>query len=81
MTYIFVMFVSQKLAANQLSLSQTHQGDVVSEFVSKFVAKTSYWKRTFRDRNYDSVLQGSNSGRTGLFLSIGQHSYRLICHT
>jgi hypothetical protein len=35
MSHIFIMFVSQKFVANQVSLSQIHKG----KFVIKFVAK------------------------------------------
>jgi hypothetical protein len=39
MSHIFVLFVSQKLVANQIGLQQTHYGNFASEFVIKFVAK------------------------------------------
>jgi hypothetical protein len=39
MSHIFVLFVSQKLVANQISLLQTHIGNFASKFVIKFVAK------------------------------------------
>jgi hypothetical protein len=39
MSHIFVLFVSQKLVANQIGLLQTHQGNFASKFVIKFVAK------------------------------------------
>jgi hypothetical protein len=38
MSHIFVIFVSQKFVANQIGLPQTHSGDFVRKFVSKFVA-------------------------------------------
>jgi hypothetical protein len=39
MSRIFLFFVSQKFAANQIGLVQAHPGNFESEFVSKFVPK------------------------------------------
>jgi hypothetical protein len=39
MSHIFVLFVSQKFVANEIGLLQTYEGNFVSNFVIKFVAK------------------------------------------
>jgi hypothetical protein len=37
--HFFVMFVSQKFAADKIGLPQIDRGNFLGEFVSKFVAK------------------------------------------